>query len=165
MKTKACTCCNEEKPDNTEYFYPSNGTNPDGSKKTRGKCKKCQDKERWAKQKQNSKPIKEVTLVKEDKPTPIQEVKKVHTPKCNSCFTELEVESLKRLIKGNAITGYNVIAEIEKLDKSERIKSIYNVDIKLRERLNEYCKARRLSQSDIVNLAIMRFLDTCYNGL
>ena len=88
----------------------------------------------------------------------------------NSYFTREEVEGLKELLAAKelllsigGITGNNKginILEGINLDRSNRKKATFNMDISLLDQLKTYEDKSNINKSDIVNIAVMEYLKT-----
>jgi hypothetical protein len=44
-------------------------------------------------------------------------------------------------------------------DKKSRIKATYNIEKDIKSKLDQYCKTKLQNNSDIVNIALLEFLD------
>jgi len=71
---------------------------------------------------------------------------------------ENEIKNLKDFIKANAITNNNLMVNYD-FDKKNRVKATYNIDKDIKDRLDKHCKEFLVNNSDLVNIALLDFLN------
>jgi hypothetical protein len=84
---------------------------------------------------------------------------------CKCGFTQNDIKVIKALINANTITDHknnnlmvNTIRD-HNFDKKSRIKVTYNIEKNIKDKLNEYCSKNMVINSDIVNVALIEFLN------
>jgi hypothetical protein len=152
MEMKACNTCEIEKPDNIDYFYPSTGYKTDGTRKTRSRCKTCQNKIDSEKKKEN-KINNKIDVVKEVKPK-IEIAKKENIIKINKvpALSDEEILGIRKLLnmKFTLNTG---------IDKSNRIPKSFNIDVDIMEWLKSQAKESNISISDVINQVVRQVMN------
>ena len=150
MDTKQCVKCGEIKQ--LDLFA-----------KGRNVCKKCRSKQQLESSKKQS-------LIAEG----IKSNKKQESAiKSNNILSNVDIAGIKEIlrykeeillitkgIKSNneGIKGNNEAIKSNNYIKGDRNKATYNIDIAVVEALEAYCKASLYNKSDIVNIAIMQYL-------
>lgn len=187
METKGCNICGQEKP-LTEYgkykgrdgeYHLRNvcrvcknkqrGDNvPKG--KTTARAKKKPKQEELLQQVEPIENQLSITDIQEQEPkkNPIRTNTDKQNNKCECCFSPEDIETIKDMVlnhkrygetaEDNHKSNHNNYGEVMGNRKSDRIKTTYNVDYRLKHELNDYCRDRALNNSDVVNVAIEQYL-------
>lgn len=146
MELKTCKRCGKEK---TIDEYRRSGKRSDGSIYYRATCKVC-DLELEHKRKKEKGIVVKSTRNVDKKPEPVHQ-------KYECKFSEEEIKKLKHLLQEDTIKHHNFMVDY-KFNKKTRVKATYNLEKEVKELLDNYCKTNIKNISDVVNIALLKFL-------
>lgn len=170
---KACDTCGEEKIDSIEFFTKSKGIKPDGTPTTRGKCKKCANKAKTAKDKAkknnilpvDNNPIERVEseeLTEYQVSKKIEPVDTIEPMRSNTsnvpALTDNEILRLRSLLNEPSSNNNQFVVAYEKPDKSNRVVRSFTVDVDIFQWFKAKASEGRCSTSDILNQVMRRFV-------
>jgi hypothetical protein len=151
-ETKICKTCGIEK---TIDNFNKGGFTPDGKQYYKPTCRNCNLKNKG---KGKSK------LMNKQNITAPNTSKQIENCICE--FTKEEIIKLKQWLQDDTITNNKIMNSSpditisnHKFDKKSRIKATYNIEKDIKSRLDQYCKTKLQNNSDIVNIALLEFLD------
>lgn len=159
METKQCIRCKQEKELKEFYAY---STDKNGQKYYKNKCKECENelkRERRKLRKENTN-VKDIT-VKKNTTIPVKS-NPVTTNNIN--LSDNEIKSIKELLENkkdilDLIRLRQERIKIAEIEDNNKIKILVSLEENIKHKLYSYAKENNYSYSDIVSLAVIKYLE------